>query len=461
VSNLPDAAHENDLVLGHGNSDERHEVVLGGFDAIRSCYGSIDPLIRIDALKEAPKHGYQGLQLLHYALQDPDIDVRLTAYRFARQLNPQKQPPCDYRKLFKTMDSWNWDASDPEVQILKLARKSDLPESQKGYMDDGLTWVTQTINQLIERKDQPGFQQLKAIYLGDDMQAEDAFSWRWDLRSSLTRDMWKLYRKSYLRMADFAPILDAFPNLEVLQVCGKFGDDHNGNYLCPLSPLRHTRLQSLIIEAADLGPGLLTALQTAELPELQYLELWLGRDDYWFGWDTHSVSFKDFVPLFEDLMSGKLFPNLRYLGLRSSEISGILLQSLEHFAFNGRVAAFDLSLGEFGVPQLISILENPALRRLDVLDLQNISVGWYGVDREDENRQNLLELIQSHPAHIVYGITSPELFIEHFEEQVRDREADGLTEEEIAEEVSPLEQDLSWPQKLDGLADLRFIALHE
>jgi hypothetical protein len=396
VSNLPDAVHENDLVLGHGDSHDRDEVVLGGFDAIRSCYGSIDPLIRIDALKEAPKHGHQGLQLLHLALQDPEIDVRLAAYRFARLMHPQKQPPCDYRKLFKTMDSWNWDASNPEVQILKITRDYDLFGSQRRGKNNGLKWVTQTINQLIERKDQPGFQQLKAIYLGDDLQAE--------------RDLHALYKKSYLYMADFAPILTAFPELEVLHICGKFFKNYDYEDFS-LSPLCHTRLQSLIIETADQSPNLLMALQTAELPELQYLELWLGRD---------YVSLDHLAPLFEDLMSGKLFPNLRYLGLRSSEISRLLLQSLEQFDHNSSVSVLDLSMGMFYASELKRILENSVLHRLDVLDLHNIGFNsnritefeLYQEDASNSSEERLLELIQNHPSHIVHGTTCLDLLEE-------------------------------------------------
>jgi hypothetical protein len=409
--------HKQEVVLSSSGMLGSSDVVLGGWEAVRSRYGSIDVQERIHALKEAPKHGYQGLQLLHLALQDPDIDVRLTAYRFARLMHPQKQPPCDYRKLFKTIDSWNWDAFDPEVQILKITGNS----RREGR--EGLTWVTQTINQLIERKDQPGFQQLKAIYLGDDLQGE--------------RDLYALYKKSYLYMADFATILTAFPELEVLHICGRFGD--YDSYFT-LSPLHHSRLQSLLIETADQSHELLTALQTAELPELQYLELWLGRNGF--------VDFKDFAPLFEDLMSGKLFPKLRYLGLRSSEDSHIPLKSFEQLDHNSSVSVLDLSLGIFYASKLKRILENSALHRLDVLDLHNISFNsdkitefeLYQEDASNTSKERLLELIQNHPAHIVYGTTCLDL-LEYIDSGVL--------------------QEQSRPQTLDDLETLRHAALYE
>jgi hypothetical protein len=427
VSNLPDAVHENDLVLGHGDSHDRDEVVLGGFDAIRSCYGSIDPLIRIDALKEAPKHGHQGLQLLHLALQDPEIDVRLAAYRFARLMHPQKQPPCDYRKLFKTMDSWNWDASNPEVQILK---------EKIGFLNRGVTggtetinWPIQNINYLLERKDQPGFQRLKAIFLGDDLEAEP--------------DLYTLYKKSYLCMANFAPILTAFPELEMLHICGKFGDCDSH---FALSPLHHSRLQSLVIETAAQSHNVLTALQTAELPELQYLELWLGRclgiPEYYY------------LSLFEDIVSGRLFPKLRYLGLRSSEVSHIILESLEQFDHNSSLSVLDLSLGAFHVSELKRILENSVLHRLDVLDLHNISFysGRFFMfqqraqeDTSNSSKERLLELIQNHPAHIVHGTTCLDLL-----EKLADSED---IDSRILHECES--------QPLSNLEEIRYSALYE
>jgi hypothetical protein len=405
VSNLP--AHENDLVLGHGNSDNRSDVVLGGFDAIHSRYRNIDPLMRIVALKEAYKHGPKGLQLLHYALQDPELDVRLAAYRLARLMHPQKQPPCNYRNLFKTLDSWNWDVSNPDVIILK-------PTSRQSDSHNGLAWSTQKINEILAIKGDPALQKIKAIYIGDAMRSEDSYSWgqRSD-KLGLTED--KFYKKSHLDMANFAPILEAFPELEVLHVCGRME-----SYLYSLKPsdLCHSRLKSLIIETADQSSDILSALQAAQLPELQYLELWLGRDRY--------ISYKYLAPLFEDLMSGKLFPNLRYLGLRSSGKVKELVDVFDVLSQPGPLAILDLSRGALSDCELENLLVLSKFHQFTVLDIQDVAI-W----SNREKLSHFLKQITDHPTHILFGITCQELLSRSWHDQSGNSEKHQGDEEEV------------------------------
>ncbi len=72
-----------------------------------------------------------------------------------------------------------------------------------------------------------------------------------------------------------------------------------------------------------------------EFPNLEHLELWLGVSNY--GWDG---GVEDLQPI----LTGKLFPKLKYLGLRNSEI----------------------------VDDIAPVVVNaPVLRQLEVLDLSN------------------------------------------------------------------------------------------
>jgi len=81
----------------------------------------------------------------------------------------------------------------------------------------------------------------------------------------------------------------------------------------------HEGLESLIVESGGLSHGFLRQLASARLPNLEHLELWLGDADY--GFDG---SADDLRPL---LRAGR-FPELRYLGLRNSDITDDVVRVL-------------------------------------------------------------------------------------------------------------------------------------
>jgi hypothetical protein len=104
--------------------------------------------------------------------------------------------------------------------------------------------------------------------------------------------------------SDVSPLFAAYPQLEDFCVRGAVG--------LSLGSLKHDRLKSLNIQSGGLGANVIREVAAAELPELEHLELWLGEENY-----GGNATVADIAPI----LDGALFPKLKYLGLRDSEIA--------------------------------------------------------------------------------------------------------------------------------------------
>src|SRR5262245_31678612 len=108
---------------------------------------------------------------------------------------------------------------------------------------------------------------------------------------------------SWIQHGDVSPLLPAFPKLEEFRI--------RGTSSLSFGTIRHPNIRSFSIESGGLHEGLLQEVWAAELPKLVHLELWLGDENYGGINTTEPLA---------PLLSGKLFPNLTYLGLRNSRI---------------------------------------------------------------------------------------------------------------------------------------------
>jgi hypothetical protein len=184
---------------------------------------------------------------------------------------------------------------------------------------------------------------------------------------------------SWLRQSDVAPLFEAYPQLEHFCVRG-------GEGLSLGSP-RHARLKSLVVQTGGLDAGVVRALTRAELPALEHLELWLGEENY-----GGSVRVADLTPL----LSGQLFPNLKYLGLRNSEIADEIAAALLHAPVLDRIRVLDLSMGTLGDEGAAALLANPAVAKLELLDVHHhfcseemvARLGQLGIKVNTDERQN-------------------------------------------------------------------------
>jgi len=174
---------------------------------------------------------------------------------------------------------------------------------------------------------------LRGIFLGDLISEENEISW--------------------IVQTDVSPLLLAYPSLEHLRLRGT-GELSLGGRLV------HEKLKSLTIETGGLPPALIQEVFSSKFPALESLELWLGTPSY-----GGEVAVADLQPL----LSGSLFPALKHLGLRDSEIVNEIAEALSSAQILSRLDSLDLSLGTLSDEGGKALLENPALKRLKRLDL--------------------------------------------------------------------------------------------
>ena len=152
---------------------------------------------------------------------------------------------------------------------------------------------------------------LKALFLGDIVQEECEISW--------------------IHQSDVSGMLQAFPQLEMLRIRGVDG--------LAISKPQHARLRALAIESGGLPAAVVAQICRGKFPELEYLELWLGTPDY-----SGDCRVNDLQPL----LKGKLFPKLKYLGLRNAEIADDIAAVIVTAPVVDQLEILDLSLGNLG-----------------------------------------------------------------------------------------------------------------
>lgn len=175
---------------------------------------------------------------------------------------------------------------------------------------------------------------LKAIFLGDITCDECEISW--------------------IQQTDVSPLFAAYPHLQHFRVRGGQG--------LRFETLHHNTLRTLIVEAGGLDRGVLHQLWRSKLPTLEHLELWLGTENY-----GGNATIEDLAPL----LSGELFPNLHYLGLRNSEFEDDIATILTLSPLLERLQVLDLSLGTLGDEGAQALLDSPAILKLQTLDIHH------------------------------------------------------------------------------------------
>lgn len=175
---------------------------------------------------------------------------------------------------------------------------------------------------------------LSALFLGDIEEEEAQISW--------------------IVQSDLSALLQAYPQLEYLQIKGNDG--------LSFGEMKLDRLKTLIIETGGLSPSVAKEVFQAQLPALEHLELWLGTPNYG----------GDIIPEdLEPLLAGSLFPQLSYLGLRDSEIADQVAVTVANAPIVQRLRTLDLSLGNMGDIGATALLESPLIQHLEKLDLHH------------------------------------------------------------------------------------------
>ncbi|BDA76180.1 hypothetical protein CAL7716_103460 (plasmid) [Calothrix sp. PCC 7716] len=377
---------EFDVVLGGETPPPLGGAVLGGIEGVKNRLASTDIEAHITALNEALNYGNIGIdfvikeldsksrRLRHHAAnllqsrQEIKAKLALKNYKFwigFEKLNGlpnrhvttfanRKVIEYDYNSSIITGDTLNtafalrshrWrsnsegmDCADKFKSLVKNYHRKGIEALVFGLWH-GFNYNSSyhpVANALAESK--RSLKNLKAVFIGDIEDSECMIS-------SITQ-------------SNVTPILEAYPNLEVLKIRGDSGIYPRTSGLA-FDPLRHNKLKALIIESGGLRKETVNQICNLVLPELQYLELWLGRDEY-----GGTSSIEDVMPIINGV-----FPKLKYLGLRNSEYSDDIATALVHSPILDNLIELDFSMGTLGDEAAEALLSCPKIHYLDTLDI--------------------------------------------------------------------------------------------
>lgn len=175
---------------------------------------------------------------------------------------------------------------------------------------------------------------LKALFLGDVISEDCEVSW--------------------LEMDDVSKLWQAFPQLEILWIRGGEG--------LSLGKFQHENLRELVLQSGGLPKKVIDEVFQADLPNLEHLELWLGDEGY--GGDSNVDDLKP-------LLTGSIFPKLKYLGLKNSEYSDDIAKAVAEAPILDRLETLDLSEGTLGDEGAEALCKSEKIGKLKKLDLHH------------------------------------------------------------------------------------------
>lgn len=238
-----------------------------------------------------------------------DISENASTFIGLRVADYDPEKPAKTGIVYRFRTDWENNELVPNLEhylATDAAREATAVIMGAWHGDDSEVTSIDVIQRLAAHKDR--LPKLAAIYVGDITSEENEMSW--------------------IKQSDLSPLFQAFPKLQFLRARG-------GDGLELTSP-RHEHLRGLALETGGMDVGVIRSICMADFPNLEYVELWLGTDQYGAN---HSVA--DLQPI----LSGKLFPKLKYLGLRNCERADELAGVVVNSPLLDRIETLDLSLG--------------------------------------------------------------------------------------------------------------------
>lgn len=248
--------------------------------------------------------------------------------------------------------------NDKEPMTDLLDRLVQLPDADKidtlviGAWGDAYDKTADFIlEKLIEIKDK--LKSVKHLFVGDMTYEESEISW---IQQGNYTDFWK-----------------HFPGLESFGLRG-------GNQLT-LGKIELPNLKHMVIETGGLPGQVIDDLNKSDLPNLEYLELWLGTDEY-----GSTVEVSQLKPI----LNCK-FPKLRYLGLKNYYLANDMAMALEDAPTLEGISVLDISMGTMTDVGAKELYENEALLGLKHINCRHhfISNEWMDKLAEKFAEQNI------------------------------------------------------------------------
>lgn len=248
--------------------------------------------------------------------------------------DPEGGAPDYKNKIYRLALDWDSEATlvDLFAQFLEDPASSETPGIIFGLFGEHDSSSAPIVEALVAAHHR--LPNLKGIFLGDILSEENEISW--------------------IIQSDVSSLFHAYPALEHFRV--------RGNNELSLGRIKHDKLKSLVVETGGMSVSVVRDVLNSQLPALEHLELWLGSDNY--GWNG---TIDDLKPLIQ----GSLFPNLKYLGLRDSEITDDIAKVIASSPILQRIEVLDLSLGTLGDEGAQALVTSPAIKSLKKLDLHH------------------------------------------------------------------------------------------
>ena len=341
----PANPHNSDAVLGENTPRPQNAAVLGGFAGAQQRLSSESLFARLQALKDGIKYGSDGINLALQALADPTDEVK----KLARKLlltqagSDGKAALLEYEPLsyFTTLADWRWEIYNPKVEIVDPENNAyiinmtdglrnyqhyhDLSQFESLIKDKRIGELQALIFQIDSKSKTYSF----GIALEAINDARDLFPHLRGLFIGGSLNHRPEDRKSELRVFDIRLFLEAFSDLEILQVYGHFG-----NSILECAGIEHQNLKTLMIETAGISEENIRQIGAIDMPNLEYFELWLG---------AMTDSPAQVVTALEPILSGKATPILKYLGLRGSGNTETLRAEILKTSIVSQLAVLDVN----------------------------------------------------------------------------------------------------------------------
>ncbi len=267
---------------------------------------------------ESYKETFHGLPIKEYDPREKLTEAERFAWRLSISWEEAEEQNVQFPQKFAPLFA---DPAAEQIQALVIG-----PWGQE--WDESAEGVLQL---LIEN--QQVLKGLKALFVGDITYEDCEMSW--------------------IQQGQYADLLTAYPGLEELAIRGAE---------TRLGTVGHAGLKKLVLESGGLSNACLNDISTSAFPELTYLELWLGVEEY--GFDGSIETIKTCLAAFA---AGKL----TYLGLRNSEIADEIAQLLVEHTLVPSLEVLDLSLGTLTDTGGQALLTAPAVRALHQLILSH------------------------------------------------------------------------------------------
>jgi hypothetical protein len=373
-----------DAVLGGQNPPPVNAVILGGIAGAKQRLAIESIVAKLQALQDAVSYGNDGIELTLQALTDPADEVKKLARRLlrthfeaARKAILLTDNPLSY---FTTLAEWRWEVYHPEIGIVDPENNAYIVTLN--YLSIDYRQYRSDLSEFAALIRDPRIGELQALIF--QIAPSDSYSFGIALEAihdarylfphlrglfigDRHGDRAPEYRKSKVEVFDIKPFLVDFPNLEILQVYGHFR-----SYTLECAGVRHEKLRTLIIETADIKEENLQQIGAIDLPNLEYLELWLGR----WGSSADRVT-----AALAPILLHHAMPKLQYLGLCSDEYTDSLIADLLTTPIVSQLAVLDFKMGTMTDIGVDYLLDSPDLTNLRYLNVSGNYLSEHSISK--------------------------------------------------------------------------------